>query len=56
MPVCKICGKYIPEKDPKPQPKTWDEFIEAWNSIGCTSFVYCYECIKKYNMLKESED
>lgn len=55
MPVCCVCGKYIPEKDPKPLPKTKEEFIEAWNSLGCRSFGVCSKCIIKLH-IKESEE
>lgn len=55
MPICCVCGKYVPEKDPIPWPKKFEEFIDAWNSLGCRSFIFCAECIKKH-LIKESEE
>lgn len=56
MAICMSCGKYIPEKDSKPWPETEEELIEFSNRLKCRSFVYCYECLIKMGLFKESED
>lgn len=59
MPICSICGKY--EKSNKPVSENLhmndDEIIDKLNSIGCTSFVICSDCSKKYvKLVNEPSD
>ena len=50
MAVCSICGKVEVLNDPVPEnpSMTFEEAIDKLNSIGCTSFVICSDCAKKY--------
>ena len=56
MPICNNCGKYIPDKNPTPKPKTEEGLIDYFRSLPCSSFTYCYECIIKLGLIKESEN